>query len=199
MTPGYLSLRYASKTGESDNASAAILRVAVAGMPESETRDFILLPNDAPGAEYVFHVASTTNSSVVYRSPRVATCTTNPPSATVPDLLQLSTSEILAQVFEFTVGTAALVLPYIVIYVISGFHKGNSTVAEREWFMAWLCTGQFFGATVATIGRSNFSPLTPLNVLKAVIVLIPLVSAVGGFVQVIRMYLAFGSCSLSPS
>lgn len=111
----------------------------------------------------------------------------------------MSTSEILAQVFEFTVGIAALGLPYIVIYVISGFHKGNSTVAERAWFMAWLCTGQFFGATIATIGRSNFSPLTPLNVLKAVIVLIPLVSAVGGIVQVIRMYLAFGSCSLSPS
>ncbi|TFK53268.1 hypothetical protein OE88DRAFT_1733231 [Heliocybe sulcata] len=111
-----------------------------------------------------------------------------------------SASRIFAVSFEVILVVVASFLPYVFIYLMTGFSKQSSTPAQQGWLMAWICVGQFFGATVVSINRAAFTRARIwYKVFLIWVVVISIVTSVGGYVQVISMYLEFGSCSLPPS
>ncbi|EPQ53345.1 hypothetical protein GLOTRDRAFT_95311 [Gloeophyllum trabeum ATCC 11539] len=210
FTPVYLSWHSEVQTDDDEKKSRDILTVRVED--GSEPREFELL-SDPNATDFVFHIQSVTNTKRV------------PPSRTgirleLLRILQAAYDSCRSQegfratlrkrlgpdvqlnksdLFEIIGGPVALVLPYLVIYALSGFKAERSTIAQRAWLMAWLGMGQFFGATIATLGRSGSFCWSWVNALKVSIVCISLASAMGGFVEVIMMYLSFGSCSLTPN
>jgi hypothetical protein len=106
-----------------------------------------------------------------------------------------------------------LCLPYLIIYLFTGFRKGQSTLEQQAWTISWLVANQLTGLSmfdlnikhpavsfVSTRGRDwvhqalmtafsflthLFTPLIPGNI-----------PAIGGFVTVGKMLFEFGTCSL---
>ena len=95
--------------------------------------------------------------------------------------------------------TILAVLPYVFIFLLTGFGKGNSTPAERGWMMSWLVFSQistFFGFEFSTVNRNDIAG--PGEAACFIItILIFSTPAIGGFVMVGKMLLELGSCSLS--
>ncbi|EIW78138.1 hypothetical protein CONPUDRAFT_145483 [Coniophora puteana RWD-64-598 SS2] len=90
-----------------------------------------------------------------------------------------------------------LFLPYLVIYLLTGFHKRSSTPAERAWLMAWSSANDlafliFAPQFLTPYGFADLANLVWL--IPAVVTLI--VPAMGGFVMVARMQAASKTCSL---
>ncbi|KDQ51970.1 hypothetical protein JAAARDRAFT_198625 [Jaapia argillacea MUCL 33604] len=109
---------------------------------------------------------------------------------------------------------ASFILPYIVIFMFSGFEVGRSTVAQRAWMMSWASSGQLslvsFG--LVTWVYPHFSLLTRKEATKSLtfirgripslilpsLILLP-IPAIGGFITVGKMLKDFGTCSLAPA
>ena len=47
-----------------------------------------------------------------------------------------------------------VLIPYLMIYGLTGFHGNNSSTSQRAWMMAWLAADQFSGISVAQLGSS---------------------------------------------
>ncbi|KDQ51954.1 hypothetical protein JAAARDRAFT_40575 [Jaapia argillacea MUCL 33604] len=108
---------------------------------------------------------------------------------------------------------ASLVVPYIVIFIFSGFKPGKSTFAQRAWMMAWTSSSQLslvsFG--IITMAFPHFSLSTwreavyssdddrtfVLGLVIPSLFLLP-IPAIGGFITVGQMLKEFGTCSLTP-
>ena len=99
--------------------------------------------------------------------------------------------------------TDAIVLG--IIYGISGFRTEHSTTAQRVWVTTWLTFGFIFGCFVAVspsiVAASTYDWESPdknaielrwWGVLPVVLLLSP--PAIGGFVVVGQMLLAYGHC-----
>jgi hypothetical protein len=104
------------------------------------------------------------------------------------------------------IGTVALITPYVLIAIFSGFHAGSlSTPLQRGFVMLWLVGGQVFGALVGLSGQGhgtkNAMPIVRswpwyMRVSSVVLHLAFVTPAVGGFVVVGLMIKQFGSCEL---
>ena len=84
----------------------------------------------------------------------------------------------------------ALILPHIIIYALTRFRANHSTVAQRAWMMAWLGADQFsacstFACWVLWKKRQNVIP----DWLQKCFYGVLMITGVGGFVQVVHMYL----------
>ena len=106
----------------------------------------------------------------------------------------------------------AFVLPHVFIFLLTGYKKRDSTVADRAWMMAWLVASQelytilfMFGVEFPHFSWSHLyisrQDGTRDLVVFAFIVLpflmVLFVPAIGGFVAVGRMFLKSSSCPLS--
>ncbi|KAI0948186.1 hypothetical protein AcW1_009769 [Taiwanofungus camphoratus] len=195
------------------------------------TRKYKLVDSANPDAGHrVFKISALTLPQALQPSCEVYDCgtlpqsTVRPSSITMPSKVtgetQSSTDtpkqEPIRKVFITLVLISlvtSLVLPYIVILVLTGFKKGNSTKAQRAWMMSWLSIGNFFSAygwdskplTRMLRGfrhgsggkrrvESVFTFVIPVLLTFAIFA----VPAVGGYVMVAKMYLednGFGMCS----
>ena len=89
-----------------------------------------------------------------------------------------------------------IILPYVFIFLLTGFRKGDSTSAQRGWMMSWLVVNQIL--TIYGFGFSTTDISSPVHAAKlGAIILVWLAPAIGGLVTVGRMLLEFGTCSLS--
>jgi hypothetical protein len=89
------------------------------------------------------------------------------------------------------------VIPYVFIFLLTGFHKRGSSLAERAWMMSWLVANQlaFTILFVWGIGFPQFS-WSWISFFMFFIAFSPvLIPAIGGFVTVGKMAFNFGSCS----
>ena len=85
----------------------------------------------------------------------------------------------------------ALIMPYALIYGLTGFRPNGSTVSQRAWMMAWLAADQLssFGTLVAWVVWKHFHDIIPTKVQYAWLLAL-MVPGIGGFVSVGRMFLA---------
>jgi hypothetical protein len=112
----------------------------------------------------------------------------------------------IRNIIAIAIGILALITPYILIAIFSGFHTGSlSTPLQRGFVMLWLVGGQVFGASIGLIGHKrgttyslNEFRKTPTSVLvfSRLLQLAYYFPAVGGFVVVGLMMKQFGSCVL---
>ncbi|KDQ57090.1 hypothetical protein JAAARDRAFT_283642 [Jaapia argillacea MUCL 33604] len=162
----------------------------------STTRNFRYLPtpkdseSGAPATEYIFRISQNSNQNTIPPGGYISTNDTG--------LGGFIVSLILCII------PLAFILPYIVIYKLSGFHKGGSTVSERFWMMAWVSSGQvvflFFAFIVVDFPSLAISTADPYLVVGVSLVsLLFAIPPIGGFVMVGKMLMEFGSCSLSKS
>ncbi|KDQ52008.1 hypothetical protein JAAARDRAFT_492938 [Jaapia argillacea MUCL 33604] len=161
------------------------------------TRKFRYLPppkdseSGAPFTEYTFRVSQNSNQNAIPPGCYVSTNNTG--------------LESLMACLALCIVPLALIMPYIVIYKLSGFHKGGSTASERFWMMAWVSSGQVVFLFFAIIGVvfPSFAISTlgdPALVGFFSLLLLPFaIPPIGGFVMVGKMLMEFGSCSLSKS
>ena len=89
-----------------------------------------------------------------------------------------------------------VILPYVFIFLLTGFRNGDSTSAQRGWMMSWLVFNQIFSAYGYMFSTTDIASLVQAAFL-AVFVLANSAPAIGGFVMVGRMLFEFGTCSLS--
>lgn len=111
--------------------------------------------------------------------------------------------------FGYSVYVAVLIIPHVFIFLLTNFHKGHSTKAERRWMMSWLVFNQLlsvcgvflapFHAIFSMLGAAGPGELiTFLMFLCACIgALIYAIPAFGGFVVVGKMLLEYTPCSIS--
>ncbi|PCH43174.1 hypothetical protein WOLCODRAFT_164295 [Wolfiporia cocos MD-104 SS10] len=90
----------------------------------------------------------------------------------------------------------AYLMPYMVIYALTGFRREHSTVAQRAWTMGWLCSSQlaFYplnasilthtGGLGITLGSFRSNPRFWFTMA------ILMVAPIGGYVTVSQMYLS---------
>jgi hypothetical protein len=99
------------------------------------------------------------------------------------------------------------ILPYVFIFLLTGFHKRRSTAAQRGWMMTWLVVNQgvstygiFGGRTELTIFGGAVSKIKTVGIVCVglYVLLVLSIPAIGGFVMVGKMLIEFGSCSLTP-
>lgn len=89
-----------------------------------------------------------------------------------------------------------LIIPHIFIFLLTGYKKNHSTIAQRAWMLSWVCANQlslFFYFMVLIIPRGD---QTILQIMWAILFASP---AIGGYVEVGMMLKQFGSCSVVPS
>jgi len=120
---------------------------------------------------------------------------------TIPNYAKTQKIQNIAAI---AIGLAALATPYILISVFSdGFKSGDiSTPVERGFVMSWLVVGQVFGALVGLFGYGDSTEgnlflraYTIWDYLgPALLVVLVITPAVGGFVVVGLMIKQFGSC-----
>lgn len=91
------------------------------------------------------------------------------------------------------------VVSILIIALLTHFHPGQSTRAQRSWTLSWLAFGTFFGWLGPIITIKFFSALekgiTDIRTIATAIVYgLFFVPAIGGFVVVIQMLEAYGTC-----
>ncbi|KDQ51465.1 hypothetical protein JAAARDRAFT_211082 [Jaapia argillacea MUCL 33604] len=121
-------------------------------------------------------------------------------------------SQYLAAGLLIFVPLIYLLLPYVVIFALSGFKTRGSILAQRAWLMSWIASGQllllvflfqylenphFRLATFSIQRRHLTSFITGNKLLLCLLVLA--IPAVGGFIMVGKMLVEFGTCSLAPT
>ena len=84
----------------------------------------------------------------------------------------------------------ALILPHVIIFALTRFRANHSTVVQRAWMMAWLAADQFsacstFACWVLWKKRQNIIP----DWLQKCFYGVLMITGIGGFVQVVKMYL----------
>jgi hypothetical protein len=87
----------------------------------------------------------------------------------------------------------SLALPYVIIYVMTGFRNGNSTVVQRVAVLGWLVAGQSAVVFEPIVWRLWGSTVYGHWFITAAILLAPL--GVWSVVIVSKMILASGICS----
>lgn len=90
----------------------------------------------------------------------------------------------------------ALIIPYIVLGALSGFHIRQSTMRQRTFMMGWLVSGQVIGILdVAGMkgGRKKWWWMVEVGV-KMVVVIMGFAFAIGGFIEAGNMMRNFGFC-----
>jgi MFS family permease len=106
------------------------------------------------------------------------------------------------------IGILALITPYILIAVFSGFRTGTaSNHLQRGFVMSWLVVGQVFGAISGISGHKDSSVggfllediwkirSRPCDTISFVLFLLAVITpSIGGFVVVGLMIKQFGSC-----
>ena len=92
--------------------------------------------DDDPLTTFHFHVSAVTNQEMVQKRE-------------VP-------SEKVALVFIFFF-VILIILPYVLIFLLTGFRKGDSTSAQRGWMMSWLVFNQWFTIYGFVISASDLS------------------------------------------
>jgi hypothetical protein len=97
------------------------------------------------------------------------------------------------------IGIMALIAPYIILKVLTGFETGGSTTAQRVWTMTWLVFGQFvgFGAALTVLESWKLEKLALDKdaVISVVYIFTFATGAIGGFVVVGQMLVVHGNCS----
>ena len=131
-------------------------------------------------------------------------------TATYRDITDLRQLDFDSRTFRFGF-ISFLVFAFVVIIIIYGlspFQKGSSTVAQRVWTMMWLSFGLIIGVLMESVKSLedravlNLGPmLAPSNVWKTVLseVVTPIgfaVPAIGGLVVVGQMIDSYGVCSV---
>ncbi|KDQ52007.1 hypothetical protein JAAARDRAFT_198658 [Jaapia argillacea MUCL 33604] len=146
--------------------------------------------DSSPPSDYVFKISPYSNQREIPRG-----CYITPTTSALHDILQYMTLLAIP---------LALALPYVIIYFLSGFHKEQSTVAERGWMMAWLSSGQLafliLGLLIVDYPSLSFSTLGDTwRGSGLVVIILPLIIApIGGLFMVGKMLMEFGTCELSP-
>jgi hypothetical protein len=93
-----------------------------------------------------------------------------------------------------------LLLPYLLIYRLTGFKKERSTVPQRGWMMAWICANQVSYFPVAWMSgnkpscRLSFRGGIDTAALVSLCFLLS-IPAVGGYVEVWGMISQSAQCS----
>ena len=109
-----------------------------------------------------------------------------PPSRILNELERITWGEKITITSLFFV---ALIMPYALLYVMTGFHPSESTVSERAWMMAWLAADQFSSFCVLIDWLMwKKHKLIPLWILYACLGLLTIPS-IGGYVTLGRMFL----------
>ncbi|KDQ51960.1 hypothetical protein JAAARDRAFT_198619 [Jaapia argillacea MUCL 33604] len=107
---------------------------------------------------------------------------------------------------------ASFILPYVVVFIFSGFEAGRSTLAQRAWIMSWASSGQLsllsFGLIIflhphfslstwkEAAKNSIFGPGWIPRLILPSLILLP-IPAIRGFITVGKMLKEFGTCSLA--
>ena len=160
---------------------AAYLRVEDDGVlvitMKGQTRRFKLIEGDDDDPlTFHFHVSALTNQEKVPKREDI--------SGTI-FLVFLSIFFIL------------IILPYVFIFLLTGFRKGDSTKAQRGWMVSWLVFDQIFTSNGLAFSISHIDISEPTQAAKFVLgILVFCAPAIGGFVVVGRMILEFGTCSV---
>ena len=110
-----------------------------------------------------------------------------PPQEDVVKADAITKQEIATLICLFLVG---LVLPHVITYALTRYRASHSTVAQRAWMMAWLAADQFSACSTLACWilwkkRQNLIP----DWLQKCFYGVLMVTGVGGFVQVVHMYL----------
>ncbi|KDQ51480.1 hypothetical protein JAAARDRAFT_199128 [Jaapia argillacea MUCL 33604] len=163
-----------------------ILVVTVKGV----TRKFKYQPGFGK-VDYAFKLSSYTNQDHIPSGGYVA----YPSQSLLPALFSLL----------YVVTLASLLLPYMVIFTLSKFKAGGSTLAQRAWMMSWIASGQLalliFAAQyiqnphlrLATFSIQLHRPTSYFTGNKLLLcLLIFAIPAVGGFITVGKMLAEFG-------
>lgn len=85
----------------------------------------------------------------------------------------------------------ALITPYALIYVMTGFHPGReSTVSPRAWMMAWLAADQFSSifVLVSWLIWKKKDAIIPRSVHYVCLTMLA-IPGIGGYVAIGRMFL----------
>ncbi|KAH9836095.1 uncharacterized protein C8Q71DRAFT_66044 [Rhodofomes roseus] len=98
-----------------------------------------------------------------------------------------------------TLFLAAMTLPHGLLYALTRFRTGHSTVAQRAWMTAWLAADQLssLGTLVFWVVWKRVGSVVPVSVHYVGVALLVAASA-GGFVTMSEMYLqdqGLGTCS----
>ena len=168
--------------------TAAYLRVEDGGVlvitMKGRTGRFQLIESgdaidDDPLTTFHFHVSAVTNQEKV----------------------QKRLGEDLAEIVSFFhsfINLILMILPYVFIFLLTGFRKGDSTEAQRGWMMSWLVFNQVFSLCGFLFSINHIDIGGPMQAaLCIMIILLYSIPAIGGFVVVGRMLLEFGTCSIS--
>ncbi|TFK49519.1 hypothetical protein OE88DRAFT_1736536 [Heliocybe sulcata] len=105
--------------------------------------------------------------------------------------------------WSFVTAASCFIAPYMIIYGLTRFEKNDSTVSERAWMMGWLAVGNWYGLRIFAHTRnkwrlgSRFMFGLKKSDLLEFILCTP--AAIGGYIQLAKMYISYGSCSLAPS
>ncbi|KAF8544370.1 hypothetical protein BDD12DRAFT_816034 [Trichophaea hybrida] len=88
-------------------------------------------------------------------------------------------------------------LPFVVIYFISGFEKGESTTSQRVWIMLWIVSGQvsaFLFILYDNYLNNQRLPPGMYFCLRLFALSVLSVASIGGLVTVIKIILHIGIC-----
>lgn len=123
----------------------------------------------------------------------------DPPSVIVPSAGRyvqrlITKSEEKRGSCAWVIGVIALIMPYVIIGALTGFHVGSSTNAQRGWTMGWLISGQFFGICLGYVYM--YSHKTGEILFEILIFAFLGIASIGGFIVVGQMLSTSGSCIL---
>jgi hypothetical protein len=92
----------------------------------------------------------------------------------------------------YTLCAVAILGPYVIIAVITGFRAGSSTLSERLWTLAWLVMGQLAGTLMTALVNdvSDWCGRVWVLVTGAPFLIAP----IGGLFTVCSMMREFGNC-----
>ncbi|PCH36734.1 hypothetical protein WOLCODRAFT_20719 [Wolfiporia cocos MD-104 SS10] len=117
------------------------------------------------------------------------------PKCMSPDRQRFRSSIDTAWRTRVTVATfiAACLLPYLVIFLITDFHPGGSTLAQRTWVLAWICAGQL-SFPVFVVLHDTMVQMSFMDMLGGkgrcitLFLLLPMTASIGGYITISQMF-----------
>jgi hypothetical protein len=154
---------------------------------QATARRFKLVSCDDP-ADFVFRVESVTNQKdELPYDDGGGPCTEDQARAAHLFLISWIVSPLIV-----------FVIPYVFIFLLTRFHKRDSSLAERAWTISWLVANQltFVVLFLWSLAFPQHSwDWDPEVISYHIFVLLMSIPAIGGFVTVGKMAFSFGSCS----
>ena len=126
----------------------------------------------------------------------------NPPP--IRSCIQIrSAKQIFISLFISASLNLAVILPHLLIFILTGYKKQDSTALERGFMSSWLIINQIYalGFSFSIVERdpTSFIPPDPVTAIAIASISGTFLSvSIGGFVMVGKMLHEFGSCSLIP-